>query len=44
MNQDGRPDELAQDWTLPTEESEWLSQKTDATRLRLTILFKAFQR
>jgi Domain of unknown function (DUF4158) len=43
MQQDWHPDELAQHWTLSSDEQELLSHKTGATRLRFAVLLKAFQ-
>lgn len=43
MKRAWHPDELAQCWTLNPDELELLGNKTGVTRLRFTVLLKAFQ-
>jgi Domain of unknown function (DUF4158) len=43
MKQDWHPDELAQHWTLSTDERELLGNRSGATRLSFAILLKSFQ-
>src|SRR5215470_3176341 len=43
MQSECHPDELAQHWTLSSDERALLSNKTGATRLRFAVLLKVFQ-
>jgi TnpA family transposase len=43
MKQDWHPEELAQHWTLSSDERELLGNKAGATRLSFAILLKTFQ-
>ena len=43
MKPEWHPDELAQHWTLSSDERALLSNKTGATRLRFAVLLKVFQ-